>query len=176
MSLKLKNPLSQIVTSVIALLTLSSCGLATHSVSVTSVSSTVISTTTTLPKVKITNFGATIANWNQAHTPDPNSPSNYWPRLSDGRDTYSNLIIEGGLVLGFTFAINPSIPSGAAETLAKNFMPSSESVVSSSTSSACHILNFSQLDGHKPFAALVFDGSGGVKSIIFGVDSYPSGC
>lgn len=161
---------------VLLLFLLASCGFTSNATVATSVSSTLISTTTTLPAVTLTNFGATIQRWNLSHTPDPSAPSNYWPRLSDGRDTYSSLNVQDGVVLGFTLALYPSISPGSAQVLAKNLMPPTESVVSTTHGSACETYHFSKFNGHSPFASLVFDGNGGVKSIIFGVDTTTIGC
>lgn len=157
-------------------LLLSACGFSSNSTVTTSASSTVVSTTTTLPRAKLINFGATLQAWNFSHTPDPNNSSGYWPRLPDGRDTYSSLNVQDGVVLGFTFALSPSIPSDLATVLVKNFMPPTEVVTSTVKGTTCEVFNFAEFGGHNPYAALIFDEQGSVKSIIFGVDTLPSGC
>lgn len=157
-------------------LLLSACGFSSNSTVTTSVSSTVVSTTTTVPISKLINFGATLQNWNSSHTLDPNNPSGYWPRLPDGRDTYSSLIVQDGVVLGYIFALFPSISTNLATVLVKNFMPPTEVATSTLRGSACEVYNFAKFGGHNPYAALIFDGQGSVKSIIFGVDTLPSGC
>ena len=154
----------------------SACGLTSTSSVTNSISSTIVSTTTTLPKVKLTNFGASLPNWNSSHTPDPNNSSGYWPRLPDGRDTYSSLKVQNGVVLGFTFALYPSIPSNLATVLVRDFMPPTEVVISTIRGNACKVYNFAKFSGHNPYAALIYDVQGSVKSIIFGVDTLPSGC
>ncbi|MDA8278284.1 MAG: hypothetical protein M0Z45_08860 [Actinomycetota bacterium] len=171
-----KSSASQLLFLWISAAVLAACGFSSSSTVASSVSSTAVTTSTTLPNVKLSNFGATIQSWNLSHTLDPNNPNGYWPRLSDGRDTYSALNIQDGVVLGFTFALTPSIPLKLASALARDFMPPSTVVVATKKGALCTVEKFSKFLGHDPYAAFILDSTGNVKSILFGVDNVPSGC
>ena len=160
----------------ISAVVLSACGISSSSTVVSSASSTVVTTSTTLPNVKLSNFGATIQSWNLSHTLDPNNPNGYWPRLSDGRDTYSALDVQDGVVLGFAFALTPSIPLKLASALARDFMPPTAVVVATKKGAMCTVDYFSNFLGHDPYAAFILDSTGKVKSILFGVDNVSSIC
>lgn len=124
------------------------------------------------------NYGATIGQWNANHTEDPVSSGNFWPRLSDGRDTYSNLKTLNGTVVGFTYALDPSLPIGLARALALSLLPSGSSIYKTLNSTYCEQVIYSAVDGRRPLALFMLDGTDLVKSIIFSVDNQtgPSVC
>ncbi|CAG4933216.1 unnamed protein product [Acidithrix sp. C25] len=138
----------------------------------TVVTSMISSTTVTFPVV-LNNWGATMAIWDQNHTVDPRAPSAFWPRLSDGRDTYTSLIVESGVVVGFTFALYPSISLALAKGLALSLLPLSEKQISTAKSASCLEVSYSRFDHMIPVAFFVFDPSMDIKTVIFSVDTRP---
>lgn len=71
----------------------------------------------------LTAWGATLAQWNANHTIDPRRPNAYWPRLSDNRDTYTNLDVVGGRVVGYVLALYPAVTSKYAKFRISNDLP-----------------------------------------------------
>ncbi len=142
----------------------SACGVATSIITTTT-------TAPTLPQVA-NNFGASAAQWNSDHTADPRAPGNYWPKLGDGRDTYSNLSYSSsGVVIGFTYALYPALPLQLAESLAISLLPSGSTQIQVLPSSSCLEIIYSSLPGLKPIASFLLGPSDMVKSIIFSVDT-----
>ena len=124
----------------------------------------------TLPQAA-NDYGATMAQWENNHTSDPQSPSNYWPKLSDGRDTYSQLqVAQNGLVDGFTYALYPAIALDLAESLALSLLPSGTGQSQVHTQGSCTQIVYSTFKDLVPQATFVSGGQNLVKSIIFSVE------
>lgn len=83
------------------------------------------STTTTVPAglAYLTAWGATLVSWNDNHTVDPNRAHAYWPLLPDNRDTYSQLSVPAGRVLGYVLALDPSVSAADARSRLANDLP-----------------------------------------------------
>lgn len=77
----------------------------------------------------LTAFGATTAAWAANHTPDPRGTGGYWPRLADGEDTYTDLLVVGGRVVGYEENLDPALPLEEALAVAGDEMPVDASVV-----------------------------------------------
>ena len=87
--------------------------------------SSTAATTTTVPAglAFLTAWGATLVSWNDNHTVDPNRAHAYWPLLPDNRDTYSNLLIPAGRVVGYVLALDPSVAVADARSRLANDLP-----------------------------------------------------
>lgn len=99
----------------------------------------VTTTTTTAPAdlAYLTAWGATLAAWNQNHTPDPNHPAAYWPMLADARDTYTSMVIVDDRVVGYTLALYPSVTSASAHSRLSNDLPLDAKVTMDRTLAGC---------------------------------------
>lgn len=62
-------------------------------------------------------WGATKAQWYANHTPDPLVPNGtgFWPRNSDGLDTYASLRFVDGRALFYVLNLEPPLPVSGAE-------------------------------------------------------------
>lgn len=142
-----------------------SCGSVSGNCS-TSTSESSTTQTTGFP-VTTTAWGASISVWMANHTADPSGNGNYWPRLSDGRDTYSQVVVENGIVVSFVYALYPSIPLNLAESLALSLLPSSLVARSTTRVGICTIVTYSRYDALRPVATFVTSSSNSVSSIVF---------
>ncbi len=76
-------------------------------------------------------FGATAAAWAANHTLDPRGTGGYWPRLPDGEDTYTGLVLAGGRVVGYSEHLDPTLGESAATAVALDELPVDASLVRS---------------------------------------------
>ena len=62
-------------------------------------------------------WGATKAQWYANHTPDPLVPNGtgFWPRNSDGLDTYASVRFVHGRALSYVLNLEPPLPVSGAE-------------------------------------------------------------
>lgn len=95
------------------------------------------STTAAVDLSFLTAWGATLAQWNGNHTVDPVVPSQYWPRLPDNLDTYTDLKIAGGRVVGYVLNLYPAVPLADARTRLANELPLDSKVLSERTLPGC---------------------------------------
>ena len=78
----------------------------------------------------LTAWGATQDQWNANHTPDPGASSDYWPKLPDGLDTYTDLRLAAGRVVGYVLNLYPSVGVADAKSRLANDLPLDASVTS----------------------------------------------
>lgn len=81
----------------------------------------------------VTAWGATQAQWNSNHTADPGAPGGYWPRLPDNLDTYTNLRVVGGRVVGYVLNLAPSVSLADAQSRLANDLPLDSAVTGQKT-------------------------------------------
>jgi len=85
----------------------------------------------------LTAWGASPGQWNANHTPDPGSRADYWPKLPDGLDTYTNLQVVGGRVVGYVLNLYPSVALADAKSRLANDLPLDTAVVSEQPLAGC---------------------------------------
>lgn len=93
--------------------------------STTATSTTVTSTTAAAPGglAYLTAWGATQAGWDANHTHDPGAPANYWPKLPSGFDTYTNMNVVNGRVVGYVLNLYPTVSLADAKSRLANDLP-----------------------------------------------------
>lgn len=93
---------------------------------------------------QLTAWGATEANWDLNHQPDPRVPNHtgFWPRLSNGLDTYASVNFAGGKALRYTENLYPAETSSQARYVVHDELPPSAHLVSAERQSACEELVF----------------------------------
>ncbi|MGH9063051.1 MAG: hypothetical protein ACRDZQ_14550 [Acidimicrobiales bacterium] len=88
-------------------------------------------TTTASAGGYLTGFGATRATWAAGHTPDPSGPAgSYWPRLSDGKDSYASVRFVGGRALAYTENLYPPLTATEARAVVGDELPPDAHTVS----------------------------------------------
>ena len=107
---------------------------------------TVASTVTSAPGLDfLTAWGATPDQWNANHTPDPGTPNDYWPKLPDGLDTYTNLVVTNGRVVGYVLNLYPGVAAADAKSRLANDLPLDATIASEHQLGGCD-----QLVEHSP--------------------------
>lgn len=73
----------------------------------------------------LVDWGATVASWNENHHPDPDVPlgTGYWPRLVTGADTYSEMVVSHGRIVGYLLSIYPALSLSQAVSRVKDELP-----------------------------------------------------
>jgi hypothetical protein len=79
-------------------------------------------------------------SWNDNHAPDPNRAHNYWPLLPDNRDTYSNLSVPAGRVVGYVLALDPSVGVADARSRLANDLPLDTQTAEDRVLAGCELL------------------------------------
>lgn len=79
----------------------------------------------------LSGFGATQATWAAGHHPDPLGPAgNYWPRLSNAKDTYADVRFIGGRALSYVENLDPPETASQARSVVGDELPPDAHVVS----------------------------------------------
>ena len=107
-----------------------------------STTTTAPSTTTTVPAglAYLTAWGATLVSWNDNHTVDPNRARDYWPLLPDNRDTYTDLSLPAGRVVGYVLALDPSVSAAEARSRLANDLPLDAQTTQDRVMAGCELL------------------------------------
>ena len=122
-----------------------------------STSSAPSTSTTAAPGLAyLTAWGATLVAWNDNHAPDPNRAHNYWPLLPDNRDTYSNLSVPAGRVVGYVLALDPSVAIADARSRLANDLPLDAQMGQDQVLAGCEleVLNSPTIDAIAPGGVL----------------------
>jgi hypothetical protein len=96
-------------------------------------SASALATTTTpaaAPGPALTGLGATVAQWNAAHTLDVSVPAGnaYLPRVDGNEDTWQLVTVAGGRISSYTLNVPPS-SLRSAEAQARQEMPADTQVL-----------------------------------------------
>jgi hypothetical protein len=83
------------------------------------------------PTPPLVEWGATTQQWNLNHHQDPlvQNGQGYWPRLSNGLDTYSDLRFVKGRVTYYTLELYPAVVLSEAENRLLDELPPDAQVV-----------------------------------------------
>ncbi len=103
--------------------------------------STTAATATTQPPLEqyLNAFGATTSAWDNNHTVDPDQ-TGFWPRLDNGEDTYANVRVSSGRIVGYVENFDPPVTAQQAKALAMNELPTDAHVVVDAPSANCEQL------------------------------------
>lgn len=83
----------------------------------------------------LTGYGATQAVWYQGHTPDPDG-GGFFPRLANGKDTYTSVKFVNGRALFYTENLYPPAPLDQALASVSDELPFDATVVHNAPSPA----------------------------------------
>lgn len=94
---------------------------------------------------QLTAWGATEANWDLNHQADPriHNHTGFWPRLSNGLDTYASVSFAGGKALRYTENLYPSETASQARYVVHDELPPSAHLISLQHQPGCEELIFS---------------------------------
>jgi hypothetical protein len=103
---------------------LSGCGRAALSGPPTTTTPAPPATSTTLAPIGyLADYGATVATWDADHHPDPLGTGGFWPRLSNGLDTYVDVRFVDGRALEYRENLDPPVSASTALSVLGDELP-----------------------------------------------------
>lgn len=77
-------------------------------------------------------WGASVAQWEANHHPDPiTGPGNWWPRYPNGLDEYTNVSLSGPRVVSYTLNLYPAMALPQALARVRDELPPASTVLRS---------------------------------------------